>query len=170
MKAHRTHRIPRLFATAAATALLLTGCGADGSDADRASDGAARGSEAFPAPNAPRGDTDGNTDRNADKEADEDGRTAAPDHLSTFALDVDTASYGYTRRTLTEGRRPDPSTIRPEEFVNSFRQDYERPDGNGFSVTVEGGPPPPPPPPPGHGGVGPPPPPPDGARPPPAPT
>ncbi|MFG3032687.1 von Willebrand factor type A domain-containing protein [Streptomyces sp. NPDC048253] len=142
MKAHRIRRIPGLFATAAATALLLTGCGADGSDADRASDGAARGSEAFPTPNAPRGDTDGNTDgntdRNADKEADQDGRTAAPDHLSTFALDVDTASYGYTRRTLTEGRRPDPSTIRPEEFVNSFRQDYERPDGNGFSVTVDG--------------------------------
>ncbi|CAM5489904.1 hypothetical protein SGLAM104S_06548 [Streptomyces glaucescens] len=33
---------------------------------------------------------------------------------------------------------PDPSTVRPEEFVNSFRQDYERPDGNGFSVTVDG--------------------------------
>ncbi|MFI5475996.1 von Willebrand factor type A domain-containing protein [Streptomyces cacaoi] len=138
MKTHRAHRIPRLFATAAATALLLTGCGADGSDADSASDGAARGSEAFPAPSAPRGDTDGNTDGDADKETDEDGRKAAPDHLSTFALDVDTASYGYARRTLTEGQRPDPSTIRPEEFVNSFRQDYERPDGNGFSVTVDG--------------------------------
>lgn len=128
MKTHRAHRLPRLFATAAATALLLTGCGAGGSDSGDASDGAARGSDAFPAPSAPRGDTD----------ADEDGRTAAPDHLSTFALDVDTASYGYARRTLTEGQRPDPSTIRPEEFVNSFRQDYARPDGNGFSVTVDG--------------------------------
>ncbi|MEU1188734.1 von Willebrand factor type A domain-containing protein [Streptomyces sp. NPDC005859] len=124
MKTHRTHRVPRLFATAAAAALLLTGCGAGDSGGGEASDGAARGSDAFPAPSAPR--------------ADENGRTAAPDHLSTFALDVDTASYGYARRTLTEGQRPDPSTIRPEEFVNSFRQDYERPDGNGFSVTVDG--------------------------------
>lgn len=33
---------------------------------------------------------------------------------------------------------PDPATIRPEEFINSFRQNYERPDGNGFSVTVDG--------------------------------
>ncbi|MFJ1804823.1 MULTISPECIES: von Willebrand factor type A domain-containing protein [unclassified Streptomyces] len=123
MKTHRTQRVPRMFATAAATALLLTGCGA-GDSGGEASDGAARGSDAFPAPSAPR--------------ADENGRTAAPDHLSTFALDVDTASYGYARRTLTEGQRPDPSTIRPEEFVNSFRQDYERPDGNGFSVTVDG--------------------------------
>lgn len=61
-----------------------------------------------------------------------------PDLVSTFALDVDTASYGYARRTLAEGRLPEPSTVRPEEFVNSFRQDYERPDGNGFSVTVDG--------------------------------
>ncbi|RRR69636.1 von Willebrand factor type A domain-containing protein, partial [Streptomyces sp. RP5T] len=44
----------------------------------------------------------------------------------------------YARRTLAEGRRPDPATIRPEEFVNSFRQDYDRPDGNGFTVTVDG--------------------------------
>lgn len=129
MKTHRT-RIPGLFAITAATALLLTGCGADDSRSGSASDKAAHHSEAFPAPSAPRADGD------ADSTA-EDERTV-PDHLSTFALDVDTASYGYARRTLTEGQRPDPSTIRPEEFVNSFRQDYERPDGNGFSVTVDG--------------------------------
>ncbi|OQR65034.1 hypothetical protein B6E66_05500 [Streptomyces maremycinicus] len=133
-RVHRAHRLSRLFAAAAATALLLTGCGADGSDSGGASDGAARGGEAFPAPSAPRA----KPDADAYDEADENGRTAAPDHLSTLALDVDTASYGYARRTLTEGRRPDPSTIRPEEFVNSFRQDYERPDGDGFSVTVDG--------------------------------
>lgn len=51
---------------------------------------------------------------------------------------MDTASYGYARRSLAEGRLPDPSTVRPEEFVNSFRQDYERPDGDGFTVSVDG--------------------------------
>ncbi|MFI2210968.1 von Willebrand factor type A domain-containing protein [Streptomyces sp. NPDC020141] len=67
------------------------------------------------------------------------GKRKAPvDHLSTFALDVDTASYGYARRTLADGRRPDPGDIRPEEFVNSFRQDYPAPDGDGFSVTLDG--------------------------------
>ncbi|MGW4026636.1 YfbK domain-containing protein, partial [Streptomyces sp. NPDC005009] len=73
-------------------------------------------------------------------EGEQDSREVAPDpdHLSTFALDVDTASYGYARRTLAEGRLPDPSTVRPEEFVNSFRQDYERPGGDGFTVAVDG--------------------------------
>ncbi|MBK0376956.1 von Willebrand factor type A domain-containing protein [Streptomyces sp. RB110-1] len=62
----------------------------------------------------------------------------APDYLSTFALDVDTASYGYARRTLGDGRLPSPGDIRPEEFVNSFRQGYERPKGPGFAVNVDG--------------------------------
>ncbi|GAB7108516.1 VWA domain-containing protein [Streptomyces phaeofaciens JCM 4814] len=123
----KTHRTRHLFALAAATGLLLTGCSAG----DPASSGADR-ADGFPAPAQPRG--------GSGQDMDEDGtsREANPDHLSTFALDVDTASYGYARRTLADGRLPDPSTVRPEEFVNSFRQDYERPDGNGFSVTVGG--------------------------------
>lgn len=28
--------------------------------------------------------------------------------------------------------------MRPEEFINSFRQDYPRPEGDGFSVTADG--------------------------------
>ncbi len=60
------------------------------------------------------------------------------DPLSTFALDVDTASYSYAQRMLTSGSLPDSSTVRPEEFVNSFAQDYPQPQGNGFSVTVDG--------------------------------
>ncbi|MGQ4446729.1 von Willebrand factor type A domain-containing protein [Streptomyces griseus] len=62
----------------------------------------------------------------------------APDYLSTFALDVDTASYGYARRTLGDGSLPNAEDVRPEEFVNSFRQGYERPKGPGFSVNVDG--------------------------------
>ncbi|MEU1126889.1 von Willebrand factor type A domain-containing protein, partial [Streptomyces sp. NPDC005899] len=77
--------------------------------------------------------------RKGDGAKDGDAREVAPpDYLSTFALDVDTASYGYARRTLGEGRLPTPETVRPEEFVNSFRQGYERPKGNGFSVGVDG--------------------------------
>ncbi|MGW2474685.1 YfbK domain-containing protein [Streptomyces sp. NPDC001665] len=71
-------------------------------------------------------------------EADRLKESARPDYLSTFALDVDTASYGYARRTLADGRLPGPETVRPEEFVNSFRQGYQRPEGNGFSVSVDG--------------------------------
>lgn len=118
-----THRIRGLLAGTAAALVLLTGCGAGG---PHGSTGSAERGGSFPAP------ADGDT-APRDQE-----REPARDHLSTFALDVDTASYGYARRALADGDRPDPSTIRPEEFVNSFRQDYERPDGNGFSVTVDG--------------------------------
>jgi Ca-activated chloride channel family protein len=124
-----THRTRRLLAFTAATAVLLTGCGAGGGSNGSSADGARHGG-GFPAPDQPRG-----TGAPYGEPEDEEGSS---DHLSTFALDVDTASYGYARRALAEGRRPDPSTIRPEEFVNSFRQDYQRPDGNGFSVTVDG--------------------------------
>lgn len=64
------------------------------------------------------------------------GTTSA--RISTFALDVDTASYSYTRRALREGRRPEPGHVRPEEFVNSFRQDYAEPRDNGFTVHTDG--------------------------------
>lgn len=58
--------------------------------------------------------------------------------ISTFALDVDTASYGYARRTLKEGRWPESGQVRPEEFVNSFAQDYAQPADDGFTVHVDG--------------------------------
>ncbi|WP_155056822.1 vWA domain-containing protein [Streptomyces blattellae] len=127
----KRYGIRRLLLTlTAASGLLLTACsgGAD-SDSSRASDSGWE--TGFPAPAMPEPDGSEGSDESREF-------APAPDHLSTFALDVDTASYGYARRTLAEGRLPDPSTIRPEEFVNSFRQDYDRPDGNGFSVTVDG--------------------------------
>ncbi|ANS65367.1 lipoprotein [Streptomyces lincolnensis] len=134
MDRYRTRRLrTALVAVTVAGGLLLTGCGAsddgggDNGRGDNSSADRAEGATGFPAP-----------DRDRDPDTRDEERDPAPDHLSTFALDVDTASYGYARRTLAEGRRPDPSTIRPEEFVNSFRQDYDRPDGNGFSVTVDG--------------------------------
>jgi Ca-activated chloride channel family protein len=58
--------------------------------------------------------------------------------VSTFAVDVDTASYGFAKRTLESGRRPATSTIRPEEFINSFDQQYRQPEGNGFSINTDG--------------------------------
>jgi len=49
------------------------------------------------------------------------------DHLSTFALDVDTASYTLARRYVTDGQLPPADSIRVEEFVNYFKQDYPIP-------------------------------------------
>ncbi|MEV5674954.1 von Willebrand factor type A domain-containing protein [Streptomyces sp. NPDC052179] len=135
---HRT----RAAALLLAGGMLITGCSggmdatssADRQSAARKEPGPPGGGQ--PAPAAPSAAPDGAA--KGDGAAEERRDVAAPDYLSTFALDVDTASYGYARRTLGDGRLPDPGTVRPEEFVNSFRQGYERPKGNGFSVTVDG--------------------------------
>jgi Ca-activated chloride channel homolog len=58
--------------------------------------------------------------------------------LSTFSIDVDTASYANTRRFITDGRLPPPDAVRIEELVNYFGFDYALPkDGSPFSVTTE---------------------------------
>ena len=62
------------------------------------------------------------------------------DHLSTFALDVDTASYTVARRFLDDGNLPDPDSVRVEEFVNFFDQGYEAPTDGAFAVHVDGSP------------------------------
>ncbi|MEU1933794.1 von Willebrand factor type A domain-containing protein [Streptomyces coeruleorubidus] len=130
MKPYERYRTRRLLlALTAAGGLLLTACSGGGGSSE-GSKAADRDISGLPAP--AHGDEDGTS------EQEDQDREAAPDNLSTFALDVDTASYDYARRALADGRLPDPSTVRPEEFVNSFRQDYERPDGDGFSVTVDG--------------------------------
>ncbi|NUL10139.1 vWA domain-containing protein [Streptomyces lunaelactis] len=123
--------------------LLTAGCGA-GAQADRTSGRERANDGANPAPLAPDGGggapaqgVDGGSEGERKGDALQDSKPAA-DYLSTFALDVDTASYGYARRTLEDGQRPQSSDIRPEEFINSFRQDYPRPKGDGFSVTVDG--------------------------------
>ena len=64
--------------------------------------------------------------------------SAAQDQQSTFALDVDSGSYTYARTLLGEGQLPNRATVRPEEFINSFVQDYPQPDGSGFTVTLDG--------------------------------
>jgi Mg-chelatase subunit ChlD len=58
--------------------------------------------------------------------------------LSTFSIDVDTASYANVRRFLTAGQRPPRDAVRIEELVNYFRYAYPQPAGDDpFSVTVE---------------------------------
>jgi Ca-activated chloride channel homolog len=58
--------------------------------------------------------------------------------LSTFSIDVDTASYSNTRRFLNEGRLPPKDAVRIEELVNYFSYDYPQPAASApFSVTTE---------------------------------
>ncbi len=60
------------------------------------------------------------------------------DHLSTFALDVDTASYSIARRYLADGILPPAEAIRVEEFVNYFKQDYPIPPDIAFGIYADG--------------------------------
>ncbi|MFD5077976.1 von Willebrand factor type A domain-containing protein [Streptomyces sp. NPDC058371] len=141
MERYRIRRLRgALVALTAAGGLLLSACSGSGGSHDNSSDGSDKsGGRTLPLP-APDGTSGSAQEEQKGEQTGDAGREVAPspDYLSTFALDVDTASYGFARRTLADGRLPEPSTVRPEEFVNSFRQDYERPDGNGFSVTVDG--------------------------------
>lgn len=47
--------------------------------------------------------------------------------VSTFSIDVDTASYSFTRATLARNVLPQPAAVRTEELVNYFPYDYEAP-------------------------------------------
>lgn len=58
--------------------------------------------------------------------------------LSTFSIDVDTASYANVRRYLTEGTEPPKDAIRIEELINYFSYNYPKPVGEDpFSVNME---------------------------------
>ena len=60
-----------------------------------------------------------------------DFREVKTNPLSTFGLDVDTASYTTMRRYLTESKRlPPKDSVRIEEYVNYFSYDYAGPTGN----------------------------------------
>lgn len=58
--------------------------------------------------------------------------------LSTFSIDVDTASYSNVRRYLNDGQMPPKDAVRIEELVNYFEYDYPQPIGSvPFSVNTE---------------------------------
>jgi len=62
-------------------------------------------------------------------------------NTSTFSADVDSGSYSLARRALNEGRLPDASSVRPEEFVNYFHYDDVGEDSSlPFSVDLESAP------------------------------
>ena len=66
------------------------------------------------------------TDRFPDKEP--GGVLSVAEHpVSTFSVDVDTASYAFVRRNLVGGRMPPREAVRVEEMINYFRYAYPSP-------------------------------------------
>jgi len=55
-------------------------------------------------------------------------KSALTDPVSTFSIDVDTASYSFVRRSLKEGFLPQADTVRVEEMINYFPYDWKGPD------------------------------------------
>ncbi len=65
-------------------------------------------------------------------------RDVAANPLSTFAIDVDAASYSNVRRFLRGGTMPPRDAVRIEELINYFDYDYDDPTGeHPFSIATE---------------------------------
>ncbi|WP_105382380.1 VWA domain-containing protein [Neorhizobium alkalisoli] len=65
-------------------------------------------------------------------------KSVATDPVSTFSVDVDTASYAFVRRSLMQGNLPAPDSVRVEEMINYFPYDWPRPQSaeEPFRTTV----------------------------------
>lgn len=65
-------------------------------------------------------------------------KSVAEEPLSTFSVDVDTASYANVRRYLSSNQLPPSASVRIEEMINYFTYQYPIPAGTEpFSVTSE---------------------------------
>jgi Ca-activated chloride channel family protein len=64
-------------------------------------------------------------------------KVTAEEPVSTFSIDVDTASYGVVRSSLSGGYLPTPDQVRIEEMINYFPYTYKAPSAEeAFSSTV----------------------------------
>ncbi len=54
-------------------------------------------------------------------------KQVAADPVSTFSIDVDSASYGFVRKSLNAGHLPPADAVRVEEMINYFNYDYPAP-------------------------------------------
>ena len=65
-------------------------------------------------------------------------QSAASAPFSTFAADVDTASYAQLRRMILAGEHIPADAVRVEEMINYFHYDYAKPEqGHPFGVSLE---------------------------------
>lgn len=127
--------------TLAAVALVASGCGAGSSSAPAAGQGARPPDQhqvptPDPYPPAPA------TTPYRPAEVPDTNPYVDPDEdrVSTFALDIDTASYALAAQAIRDGGRPDPRSVRVEEWVNAFDHDYPTPDDAAFAIVADGGP------------------------------
>lgn len=65
-------------------------------------------------------------------------KNVAAEPVSTFSIDVDTASYSFARKAINQGYLPQANAVRIEEMINYFDYDYAVPEpgGHPFQPTV----------------------------------
>ena len=90
-------------------------------------------------PTTPEGQGPGNSGDKFDHLVENEFLTVADHALSTFSVDVDTASYSKTRMFILQNRSlPPADAVRIEEFINYFAYDYAQPiDEHPFAVHVK---------------------------------
>jgi Ca-activated chloride channel family protein len=131
-----------MFCAYVALGLWFVGCGGESGSPGRAMPKLSEGPASLPAAGQPNGDdpADGqpfNTE-SYDHIVDNPFRTVVQNPLSTFSIDVDTASYAIVRRFLNDRQMPPPGAVRIEELVNYFTYDDPPPQGDvPFSVHIE---------------------------------
>ena len=54
-------------------------------------------------------------------------KSVVEEPVSTFSVDVDTASYAFVRQSLNSGSLPEPDSVRVEEMINYFPYDWPKP-------------------------------------------
>lgn len=59
------------------------------------------------------------------------------ENVSSFALDVDPASYALARGALEREDLPEEAAVRVEEFVNAFEYDYPAPTDEDFAILTD---------------------------------
>ncbi|CAM5763494.1 hypothetical protein LMIY3S_00831 [Labrys miyagiensis] len=64
-------------------------------------------------------------------------KAVAQEAVSTFSIDVDTASYSYVRAALNQNVLPQPDAVRTEEMINYFPYDYAPPKSAGEPFATE---------------------------------
>ncbi len=57
-------------------------------------------------------------------------KSTSAEPVSTFSIDVDTASYAFVRRSINQGQLPPKGSVRLEELINYFPYSYELPTKN----------------------------------------
>lgn len=148
-------------ATPEPTSTVQTQERSDASEGDMAMESAAEPPPPMPPDSGSAGGINGNTGAPPPGTAPEDrGPAATPDamtfddpgtnpfydteddNLSTFAMDVDTASYTLARSYLVDaGQLPPDEAIRPEEFINFFNAGYDSPGSDdAFAIYLDAAP------------------------------